>query len=554
MAYGEDSDAGPGKPAGIIRRVLPADGRLGSSGNESKKRSDDPSATSCAYDAMAERWALPLDLFGGTQAMRDAATRWLPQEPAETDEAYAVRLRRSFLFNGYRDTVRRLVSYPFSRPVSVDEAAPESVAALAGDVDLQGTDLTQFARAMLLDAAMLGLTHVLVDYPTADPSGVPRSVADEARAGLRPFFVHVCPTNVIGWRSEKIGGVETLTHLRIKESIVKRDGEFGDAIAQCIRVFDVVPINEMRGEIEIFTGHLVSWALWRLAPKSNRSDAHGGWYVAEAGMLEGVDRIPLVTFYANTDGFMHGSPPLEDLAWVNLAHYQSGSDQRNILRFARTGILFGAGFSEQDLGANKRLEIGANRMLMSENPQAQLRWVEHSGASIGAGRQDLVDLKEEMATLGLQPLVNKTGGMTATQAAIDTAHAMCDLRAWARSLENALSQAFGIAAKWMAVEIAAPIVVDVDDDWGLSVGDAEDVRQLIDLRRSRDLSRETLWSELRRRGLLDDSFDGDEEEVRLQAEEPPLGSFGSNLPGQVDGAGEGGDQNGMPDHRSASGQ
>lgn len=539
MAYGEDSDAGPGRPAGIIRRVIPADGKLDVTGAAgARKRSDDPSSTSSAYDEMAERWALPLDLFGGTQAMRAAATRWLPQEPAETDAAYAVRLRRSFLFNGYRDTVRRLISYPFSRPVALGDDTPEAVAALAEDVDLQGTDLTQFARAMLLDGAILGLTHVLVDYPPADPTGQPRSIADEARDGLRPFFVHVCPINVIGWRSERIGGVETLTHLRIREAAVERDGEFGDVVVPRIRVFDLLPVVDSHlGDTEV--SHQVLWSLWKLAPKSASTQEHGGWYFADSGVLTGVDRIPLVTCYANATGFMQGTPPLEDLAWVNLAHYQSGSDQRNILRFARAGILFGAGFTEQDLGVTKRLEIGANRMLLSENPAAQLRWVEHTGAAIGAGRQDLVDLKDEMATLGLQPLVNKPGGITATQAAIDTARATCDLRAWARSLESTISQAFAVAAQWMGVHLDSPVVVTIDDDWGLSVGTAEDVRQLIELRRSRAISRDTLWAELRRRGVLDDEFDIEDEASRLQAEEPPMGAFGSDMdPAQDDDGGD----------------
>ena len=79
------------------------------------KEEDKVDTTSIEYDSMAHRWSLLHDLLGGTEAMRAAKSEWLPREPRETYTAYENRLRRSFLYNGFADTVEKLVAKPFPR-------------------------------------------------------------------------------------------------------------------------------------------------------------------------------------------------------------------------------------------------------------------------------------------------------------------------------------------------------------------------------------------------------------------------------------------------------
>jgi len=45
-----------------------------------------------AYDQMLPAWELVDDLMGGTQAMKAAGTKWLPQEDGESSDAYESRL------------------------------------------------------------------------------------------------------------------------------------------------------------------------------------------------------------------------------------------------------------------------------------------------------------------------------------------------------------------------------------------------------------------------------------------------------------------------------
>ena len=148
---------------------------------------------------------------------------------------------------------------------------------------------------------------------------------------------------------------------------------------------------------------------------------------------------------------MTARPPLLDMAWLNLAHWQSASDQRHILHIARVPLLFGRNLQVPETG----LDIGPNRLILSDDPSADLRFVEHSGAAIEAGRQDLRDLEEErMAILGLDLIARRPGHMTATAKAIDAAQRM-PLTSLITVLQQGLQEMLIAAARWYGLDAAA---------------------------------------------------------------------------------------------------
>ena len=146
---------------------------------------------------------------------------------------------------------------------------------------------------------------------------------------------------------------------------------------------------------------------------------------------------------------MTAHPPLMDLAWLNLAHWQSASDQRHILHVARVPILFGRNLTLPEDG----LALGPNRIVTGEGESADLRFVEHSGAAIAAGRQDLIDLEDRMAVMGLDLMTRRggTGSTTATARAIDAAENSTSLLGLIHAVEEGLTTAFGYMADWLGV-------------------------------------------------------------------------------------------------------
>lgn len=436
-------------------------------------------------------------LMGGTTAMRQARTTYLPQFAKESRQAYDVRLAASWLFNGYRKTVKDMTGRVFAKTVEIEDG-DERLKEWAENIDMQGRDLSTFARQVFEDGlAGPGVGYIMVDAPPRNGTVTQAQVQAE---NLRPYMVHLRVEDVLGWRAETIANVTTLTQIRIAEKITERDplDEFREICVDQIRVLD-------RTESGVQT------RLYRKSSKESKWALQG-----EATVNPAVREITVVPFYANRTGFFTGEPMLDDLADINIAHWQSQSDQRNILHYARVPILFGAG-----MDAKASITIGATEAVMATDSQASLQWVEHTGKAIEAGRVDLKDLEFQMETFGLQLLTARTNAQSATGEALDANKETSQLSMTADALQDALEQAL----QWMAMYggFEAEVSVAVNKDFGVSFMTAQEVTALLSAVKDGALSRETFIKELIRRGVLRSDLDADEEADRI-AEDDIAGS------------------------------
>jgi hypothetical protein len=428
--------------------------------------------------------------------MRAASRTYLPQEPKESETAYLSRLSRSVLTNIYKTTVQKLVGKPLRKPIVLNEDVPMELVAYADNLDNLGTDINVFARDWLEHAINDGLCHVLVDYPVADQD---ITLAEERDQGIRPYTVLVPAKNLIGWKSAVVNGQRELTQIRIKEKVYRDD-----------------PENEF-AQLKVERVRVIEPGVQRVYEKREVENGQDEWVLASVGETT-MQSIPLVTLYTNQMGFMIAEPALLDMAYLNVAHWQSDSDQRNILHVARVPILFGAGLTD-DPDEQVQLEVGPNSMTTGPLGST-LQFVEHSGSGIEAGRKDLEDLESRMGLLGLDLIVRRgqQTSVTATQRSLDQAEVDSALHQFARQLEMGLNQVFDYMAQWKALGKDAGGTVTVYQDFGLNSGDAETVKTLLDMRNAGEISRTTFWEQLKRHGLLPDDFDPQEEWDLLELE------------------------------------
>jgi hypothetical protein len=451
-----------------------------------------PDTVSSAYSHMAPLWDKISSVLGGTETMRASGTMYLPQHDRESNAAYDERLNRTILINTTEQTLNGWVGRPFSKPMQVNANIPDELAMLLEDVDRQGNDLDVFCRNWFRDGLAKGFSHVLVDFPALQGDG-PRTLADDRAAGLRPYFVHLPPENVIAAHAEMVNGVETLTHVRVHEQEVVRDG-FEEMVVDRIRVYEpgLVEVYEKRG-----------------------TKGREEWVVVESYNYD-LPYIPIVTFYAQRDGFMVSKPPLLDLVNMNIAHWQSQSDQTAVLTVARFPMLASSGMMDDD-----EVVVGPNQWLATRDPQGRVYYVEHSGKAINSGRMDLLDLEEKMAKYGAEFLTKKPGRQTATARALDSAEAISPLQDMTHRFVDSVNLAMQYASDWLGIESGG--TVDLHTDFGLSSSDAGALTALTEARRSRDISRETYLRELQRYNVLDRSFDIDVDGESLRDEQSYAG-------------------------------
>ena len=434
-------------------------------------------------------------LMGGTQAMRKAGKTYLPKFTAETDDTYRERLALSWLFNGYRKTVRDMTGRVFRKSVEVAEDTPDQIKEWCANIDLSGRDLSTFARDVFEDGIDAGISYIMVDAPARNTA---LTRAQSQAQGLRPFMVHLHVEDVLGWRSEVINNVSVLAQLRIMESLTEQDpqDEFADVTIDQVRVLD-------RTDAGVMT---------RLYRKGERDQ----WTLYDEPTVSDMTEITVVPFYANRTGFFTGDPLLDDLADVNIAHWQSQSDQRNILHFARVPILFGSGRTDDE-----PITISVGQMTTASDPAADLKWVEHSGQAIGAGRQDLKDLEFQMETHGLQLLVAKPGSESATGAALNTEKETSTLSMTADALKDALEQAMMWMVQFGGMGDVSP-TISVNKEFTVGMMNAQEMSVLLQAVQSGNMSRETFLRELARRGMVASDLDVDDEAERIGTQAPAL--------------------------------
>lgn len=456
------------------------------------QREDTVDAKSIEYLEQAPSWVMYHDLLGGTLSMREAGQRWLPREEKELDSAWTARLNRTFLYNGFANTVDRLTAKPFSKPVTRQGEVSQELASIELDVDKAGTTLTNLVRAAFRSALVYGRSHVLVDF-TQVPEGATK--ADEKQLKARPTMVLVEAPSLIGWRYETTANSLELTQIRIHECRIEPDGEFLDKKVEYIREFTKTD--------------------WRLFVSNGKDKSNKTIWTLLSSGKHSFGAVPFFTYYTIKVGFMCGKCPLEDLAWINLRHWQSSSEQNSVLRIARVGILFGSGFSDDEI--SKGIVIGPNHMVLSENTGAKLEYVEHQGNAIKAGQDDLDKLETRMEVLGLKPLVERTSNSTYGGKLVDEMSTHANVQSWVRGLEWFIKDCMAASAKWLNQTLAPEVKYDVYSDFGLAAADAVHLDSLLQACLGGKISDQTFLEEYKRRAVLSESLDVKTELAVLKA-------------------------------------
>lgn len=463
---------------------------------------DAPDFERLALQRLRPRMELPEDLRGGTLTMREAGKKWLPIEGDESDEEYAQRLKRTVLTNLYWDTISGTVAKPYQKAVTLAEPLPPNLEYLISNADGTGKGLTVLLRDQLRESAHYGMSFLLVDVaPGNGTRGTLKDVFDR-----RPKIVLLTPFDVVG--IEHVigeGGAVEVVAARIKTRETERFGAYGER--------DVVVIREivaMRGE---GTGYSREW----------RVNAESGQWVAGQSTPYTLDKIPLFQHYCEQDGVFGCLPPFEPLAWINLLHYQSDSDQRAILSIARLLTITALGWngkaSDADKSAQSRkVTLGPRRLLWnSKSPaDASFSLLETNGNGIRAGNDDLASLEKRAERFGARCLTR--GLVTATATEADDEKACSNLLAWVTRQEVTALHALQACYEWTNQKMPKTQTVSIFKEFTVAAIAGDAVDDIFELRRSGALPVRALLQEMQRYGRLSAAFDVDQLIAEVAAE------------------------------------
>lgn len=442
--------------------------------------------------AMMEASAPCRDLMKGGRHMREKGEMYLPKFPQETDDDYDARLASTWLFDGVGKTIEDLSGKVFETPVQLAETNTD-LDMWAYNVDLQGRDLAQFARDVFDQAQASGISFIMVDAPARG-----ELTRAQAQAGnFRPYFVNLSIEEIVGYKTMVIDNVPTLTQIRVMETVTEEsDDEFDPAVIEQVRVL-TLPVED---------GRIVGTVNVRLY----RKDGDEQWRIYEE-FATGMPRIYVAACDLGRDGYMKAKPPHARLAEINLAHWRSQSDQANIMHHARAPMKYFHGYSREDLEA---FTEGAGYAFYSSNENAKIGVIEHSGAAIDAGRTELKDMEFQMQAMGLQLIISRSGNSTATGDMIDEQKINSRLGMWADNLKDTLELAFS----WMAemAGISADIDIIINKDFAANALSHLDMDALNKMYLAEVISKRTYINEAKRRNLLSEEIDPDDESEMIE--------------------------------------
>lgn len=451
------------------------------------------------YAAQIKDWDRADDLIGGTSAMRDAGEKYLTRFPLESTQAFGHRLKQTVLTNFYKDHMLAALNIIFSEPIQIKESKiPEDHLT---NIDNQGHDVEAFAKKIAVNLLKYGMHHVLVDMPV-NPGA--ETVEDDQRLNLRPYWVLVPAKRLFNAFFQIENNIKRLTQVRITDVKTIYNG-FAQQSNKAIKVF----YDNENG---------VYFETW--------ISQNGGKYElsnapADTQTLK-VSQIPIVTFHTNDDEFMISPSIMNDIAHKNVEHWQSSSDQRNILTVSRYPIMYQIGIDAPVA------DLGPTAILHSEGTETPHQavtfgYIEPTGKGIEAGERDLNRIVQEANTLSirLQSLSRKYE-QTATGDVLDFTLSSSPLHLIAQAIENGINRCLLLHALWMGLKPEDAGKCEISKDFGVNANETARISEIGTARRAGDISLETYFAEMSQLGVYKTEVDIDLEKERIASENVAL--------------------------------
>ena len=314
-------------------------------------------------------WRQYRDLYAGGEQFKLNAQAYLVRRQREPGDVYAERLKRVYYENYIGSIVDWYAATLFrTEPVLTfegkDARAKEFFGALAGDVDCQGTGLSDFFRGRFIEGLIAGASFVLVDFPRREkPAG---SRGEEDRVGAsRAYVVAHNAEDLINWSFDDHGQFDWVV-LRTEQ--LKKD-----------RVEDAEWRHEKR---------------WAYYDKTQFRIYRQEWDASETGKIELVDegqhglaklgKVPLFGLRITEGQWM-----LSRAGLLQLEHF----NKSNALAWALTMGLFAMPvvYSEREwsqmVGESYYIQLG---------PEDRFGWTEPEGKVYQIAADNLTRLQEEI--------------------------------------------------------------------------------------------------------------------------------------------------------------
>jgi hypothetical protein len=409
-------------------------------------------STHLDYDASLPGWLRARDVIAGDDAVKLAGKLYLPRLDSQSDDEYLAYKTRACFFNATSRTCDGFLGLLFRRDPEVK--LPDQVTGIGsalhgftGDVDLMGTSLFTFCKAVVREVLSLGRCGTLIDWQGGSTTG---NAADS-----RAYVVRYAAEDILNWQTQRINGRNVVTMVALRELVTQPDVDDSFAVDQVesIRVLklEVLADGSTRYVVE----------LYQQQKTGNTRRKKSEWSMVESRVPLRLGKpLPLIPFVFH--GPRNSLPdvdkmPLADIITVNLDHYRLDADYKHGLHFTALPTAWVAGFDKTD-----DLHIGSSTAWVSSTVGAVAGFLEFKGLGLSTFENAQNRDERLMAVLGSRMLEDtKRVGETADAIELRQAGENSILMTLALSVSDSITQVLRWVYWWNSTE---PVPKDISDD------------------------------------------------------------------------------------------
>lgn len=382
----------------------------------------------CEYEKYAPKWQKVRNAIAGElkEYLRNVGKN-------ERDPEYGNQRQREYedgaiCYNFTKRTLSGMVGSVMRK--DPEQTIPAQLEYLLTNCDGSGVGLWQHAQDTLTEIDSIGRGGLLVDAPVTAAA----TMAEQNEGLLNPVIVFYTAENIVNWRLTRVGSVNRVSLIVLRESYEYNDGqdEFATYYGEQYRVLDLSDGKYRQ-------------RLYQFNQKGELRSGVQEIFPDLAGVPVGI--IPFTFIGATNNDHTPDDPPILPLAELNIGHFRNSADNEESSFVVGQPTLF------MSPGENMSLE-----QFKEANPNG-VKMGSRTGHNIGSGgnaflvqaaennlaKQNMLDKEQQAVQIGAQ-LITPTVQVTAEAARIQRG---ADTSVMATIARN-VSQAYTDALKWVA--------------------------------------------------------------------------------------------------------
>lgn len=449
------------------------------------------------YRIMDEEWRMIADVLAGEKSIKSAGEIYLPRLGGQSPDEYDRYKQRGTFFGATYRTSGAFHGAIMRRPPTIEN--PGIMTDLKDKFTKDGKSFNTFASTLVHELIDYGFCGVMVDLASGTES--------------RPYATLYKATDIINSASSMVNGKEQLVWLTLKESTYEANPE---------DPYDFIEVDFIREYFLDINNNQVVVRLWKYntdinewirTPLMNSNKEFVDELLPTRVGGKKLDFIPFEFFGAISNSRIPPKPPLLDLAYLNVKHWQVTVDYYHGLHFCALPTPWAAGFPK-----DMSFYVGPEKALISTDPQAHCGYLEFTGQGMEAVRKAIEDLEKDMAVVGARVLEEQKRQTEASETVrLRSSGDMATLASIVASAEEGTKTIVSYMSYWMGMTME-PVSIKFNTDFISARLTSDEIIALVNAIQTGEISQNTFLYQLKEGEILPPDRTIEEEKALIEAD------------------------------------